>query len=200
MRDAGMSAEQSLAALQQVKVVPVFTAHPTEVARRTVLTKRRRIAKFLELLDRLPMPAPDALEMENAIAAEITALWQTDEVRVQKPQVTDEIRMGLDHYPMSIFESLPRLYSEIRESFKDVYGMELCAEQVPAGPYLSAHGSEAIATATLSSRRKLHARRWNEHEIRCWGTTLPRLSACSNHCSASSRQVPVSPGISRAAR
>ena len=131
MRNAGMSGEQALSALSQVKVVPVFTAHPTEVARRTVLTKRRRIAKFLELLDHLPLSGSEALEMENAIAAEITALWQTDEVRVQKPQVTDEIRMGLDHYPMSIFESLPRLYAEVRESFKDVYGMELCAQQVP---------------------------------------------------------------------
>ena len=131
MRDAGMSEEQALAALRQVKVLPVFTAHPTEVARRTVLTKRRRIAKCLELLDRLPLSGSEALEMENAIAAEITALWQTDEVRVQKPQVTDEIRMGLDHYPMSIFESLPRLYVEIRDSFKDVYGIELRAEQVP---------------------------------------------------------------------
>ncbi|MCU1269373.1 MAG: Phosphoenolpyruvate carboxylase [Acidobacteriaceae bacterium] len=131
MRDAGMSADQALAALRQIKVVPVFTAHPTEVARRTVLTKRRRIAKCLELLDRLPMPGSEALEMENAIAAEITALWQTDEVRVQKPQVTDEIRMGLDHYPMSIFEGLPRLYTEMRDSFRELYGMELCAEQVP---------------------------------------------------------------------
>ena len=132
MRDAGMSAEQALTALRQIKVVPVFTAHPTEVARRTVLTKRRRIAKFLEQLDRLPMPGSEALETENAIAAEITALWQTDEVRVQKPQVTDEIRMGLDHYPMSIFESLPRLYTEMREAFKEVYGLELCAQQLPA--------------------------------------------------------------------
>ena len=131
MRETGMTADQALTALRQVKVVPVFTAHPTEVARRTVLTKRRRIAKCLELLDRLPMPATEALAMEKAIAAEITALWQTDEVRVEKPQVTDEIRMGLDHYPMSIFESLPRLHTEIRDSFRDVYGIELCAEQVP---------------------------------------------------------------------
>jgi phosphoenolpyruvate carboxylase len=131
MREAGMTAEQALQALRQVKVVPVFTAHPTEVARRTVLLKRRHIARELELLDTLPLPAADALSHENVIATEITSLWQTDEVRVQKPQVTDEIRMGLDHYPMSIFESLPHLYSEMRESFREVYGLEICAEQVP---------------------------------------------------------------------
>jgi phosphoenolpyruvate carboxylase len=131
MRDAGISAEQSLEALRQIKVIPVFTAHPTEVARRTVLLKRRHIARELELLDTLPLPASEALALENAIATEITALWQTDEVRVQKPLVTDEIRMGLDHYPMSIFASLPPLYAEMQDSFREVYGMELGAEQVP---------------------------------------------------------------------
>ena len=131
MRDAGMSAQQALDALKQVKVLPVFTAHPTEAARRTVLQKRRRIARHLESLDLLPLPSTDALALENAITAEITALWQTDEVRVQKPLVTDEIRMGLDHYPMSIFESLPRIYAEMRESFREVYGLQLCADQVP---------------------------------------------------------------------
>jgi phosphoenolpyruvate carboxylase len=131
MREAGMTAAQAMETLRRVHVVPVFTAHPTEVARRTVLLKRRWIAKRLELLDRLPMPPAEALDLENAIAAEITALWQSDEVRVVKPQVTDEIRMGLDHYPMSIFESLPRLYREMRESFVAIYGYELCAAQVP---------------------------------------------------------------------
>jgi phosphoenolpyruvate carboxylase len=131
MHDAGMTAEQAMEALRQVKVLPVFTAHPTEVARRTVLQKRRRISRSLEHLDRLPLPAADALALENAIAVEISALWQTDEVRVERPLVTDEIRMGLDHYPMSIFESLPRLYVEIRDSFRDIYGLELRADDVP---------------------------------------------------------------------
>jgi len=52
MKQAGMSAEAALAALRQVTVTPVFTAHPTEVARQTVLLKRRRIAEQLERLDR----------------------------------------------------------------------------------------------------------------------------------------------------
>jgi len=131
LREAGLTLEQALAALHRVKVVPVFTAHPTEAARRTVLLKRRRIAECLERLDRLPLPAAEARELETSIAAEITALWQTDEVRVQKPQVTDEIRMGLDYYPMSIFEALRRLYREMGDALLDVYGKEIGADGIP---------------------------------------------------------------------
>ena len=123
MRKAGLSAEAALAALAKIKVTPVFTAHPTEVARRTVLQKRRRIGEQLQGLDRLPLSAEGAAYYENFMQAEITALWQTDEVRLEKPMVTDEIRMGLDHYPMSLFETLPRLYSEMADSFQDVYGI-----------------------------------------------------------------------------
>jgi phosphoenolpyruvate carboxylase len=131
MRAAGLRTEDALAALSKVKVTPVFTAHPTEVARRTVLLKRRRIAKQLQRLDRLPLPSSEAAELEAAILAEITALWQTDEVRMEKPLVTDEIRMGLDHYPMSLFETLPRLYAEIADSLREVYGLDLAERDLP---------------------------------------------------------------------
>ena len=50
MKDAGISAEDAVAALGQIAITPVFTAHPTEVARQTVLLKRRRIAQQLERL------------------------------------------------------------------------------------------------------------------------------------------------------
>jgi phosphoenolpyruvate carboxylase len=127
---AGITADQAMAALREVKVVPVFTAHPTEVARRTVLFKRRRIGQYLENLDHLPLSQAEAKSSENLILAEITSLWQTDEVRVEKPLVSDEIRMGLDYYPMSIFDAVPRLYSEIIDSFRDIYGLELEDENV----------------------------------------------------------------------
>jgi len=131
MRASGMTGQQALEALRKVKVQPVFTAHPTEVARRTVLQKRRRIARHLESIDQLPLPEADALALESAILTEITALWETDEVRVQKPLVTDEIRMGLDHYPMSIFETLPRIYAEIGDAFENVYGLCIPVDQLP---------------------------------------------------------------------
>lgn len=131
LKSAGMSADQALSVLRKIKVIPVFTAHPTEVARRTVLFKRRRIARSLEGLDRLPLSDAAAAQYEGAILAEISALWQTDEIRVQKPLVTDEIRMGLDHYPMSLFETVPRVYSEIRDSFLEVYGVTLSHPDIP---------------------------------------------------------------------
>ena len=121
----GSTPSQALEVLRKIKVVPVFTAHPTEVARRTVLLKRRRIGKQLERLDRLPLTEADASRFEALIFAEVTSLWQTDEVRLEKPLVTDEIRMGLDHYPFSLFAALPRLYDEMVDSLRAVYEIDL---------------------------------------------------------------------------
>src|SRR6202521_5786570 len=124
MRSAGVSAVAMLESLRQVKVTPVFTAHPTEITRHTIRLKRRRIAAYLERLDQLPLSDSEALEFESLILAEITALCQTDEVRLNKPTVRDEIHMGLDYFPMVLFETLPRLYAELEESLRDVYGAD----------------------------------------------------------------------------
>jgi len=131
LKAAGVSAAQALAALRQVTVIPVFTAHPTEVARQTVLLKRRRIARQLENLDWLPLTATDAAGCEEAIRAEVISLWQTDEIRLAKPTVDDEIRMGLRYFRLSLFETIPRIYTEIRDAFRDVYSVVIEQAALP---------------------------------------------------------------------
>ena len=131
MREAGMTMQTALSWLGRIEVVPVFTAHPTEVARRTVLFKRRRIAENLERLERLPLTDADAARLEAAISAEITALWQTDEVRRRPPIVRDEIKMGLDYYSDCLIAALPRLYEEFADAFRQVYECELGADELP---------------------------------------------------------------------
>jgi len=194
LRDSGMSADQALAALRQIRVIPVFTAHPTEAARRTVLLKRRRIAKELHRLDRLPLPDSEARLLEEEIAAEITALWQTDEVRVQRPQVTDEIRMGLDHYPMSIFESLPRVYGEIRDTFREVYGMSLTPEQIPEvlsfGSWIGGdRDGNPFVTAESTNEALERARNT------ILGHYIAEIQRAIEQLSSSCRQTPVSPEL-----
>lgn len=122
MKDKGYGLADALACLEKICVQPVFTAHPTEVARRVVLYKRRRIASILEKLDRLPLSDAEAGAGQQAILAEITALWQSDEVRRRKPAVQDEIVMGLEQYGAALLPGLPLLFAELGEALRSVYG------------------------------------------------------------------------------
>jgi phosphoenolpyruvate carboxylase len=130
----GYTLQQVLAELATVEVVPVFTAHPTEVARRTVLFKRRRIAEALEHLDVLPLTRRDAADEEESIAAEITSFWQTDDVRRRQPTVRDEIQLGLDYYQTVLIDTLPRLYDELAYALQRVFGADVPAAELP--PFL----------------------------------------------------------------
>ncbi len=131
MREAGISAADALELLAKICVIPVFTAHPTEVARRSVLFKRRRIGETLESLNQIPLPDEELAAKEQAILAEITALWQTDEVRSYRPTVQDEIKLGLDYYDIAIFDTLPQLFEEIAGAFRDEYGTEVEPNALP---------------------------------------------------------------------
>ena len=121
LRLAGTTRDEAIALLRKICVSPVFTAHPTEVARRSVMFKRRRISDLLEQLDQIPLPTSEMEAMERDLTAEITALWQTDDVRTARPTVRDEIRMALDYYESSLFDTLPVLYSEVAGSMEAEY-------------------------------------------------------------------------------
>ncbi len=131
MRSAGISAEQALVALSRIEAVPVFTAHPTEVARRTTLLKRSRLSALLESLDQAPLTEAVVKRIREGISAEITLLWQSDALRERKPTVRDEIRMGLDYYRSSLLRTIPELYQNIGDAFRDAYGEDIDLERMP---------------------------------------------------------------------
>jgi len=194
MRRAGISATEALALLARITVMPVFTAHPTEVARRSVMSKRRRISTLLEQLDRIPVPEAELEALEQEVIAEITALWQTDDVRMARPAVRDEVRMALDYFESSIFATLPVLYSEVAAALSSEYGIESDLADLPR---LIAFGSwiggdrdgnpfvtpRATRTALAMAHGLLHA-----HYRR-------RLQNISDQLGSSTQQVPISPEL-----
>jgi phosphoenolpyruvate carboxylase len=90
--------------VSRLEIRPVFTAHPTETARRSMLNKRAALARLIEqrLIDR------DDLHREaidSRTAELIDQIWQTDELRHQKPTVVDEARSNL-YYLMGLAEEV----------------------------------------------------------------------------------------------
>jgi phosphoenolpyruvate carboxylase len=111
-RESLAAAFAQLDAASPVALKLVLTAHPTEAARRTVLAAHVRIAELLARLD-------DGEDVADALAAEITMLWQADEVRTRRPQVEDEIRNGHWFFEQSLIDAAERLLAEYRRRLPD---------------------------------------------------------------------------------
>ncbi len=118
---AGVSAEAVEAALGDMLLVPVFTAHPTESQRRTALEHLRQIAELLPPLingDVLPV---EREERTRRIAGAIVARWQSDQVRIQKPTVLDEVKYGRFYMETTLLEVVPRIYRELEVALRATY-------------------------------------------------------------------------------
>ena len=109
---AAAFAELGDAPAADVSLKLVLTAHPTEAARRTVLAAHLRIAALLAALD-------EGDDVADALAGEITMLWQADEVRTRRPQVVDEIRNGHWFFEQSLIDAAERLLAEYRRRLPD---------------------------------------------------------------------------------
>jgi phosphoenolpyruvate carboxylase len=194
LRLAGITAPQAFDLLNQICISPVFTAHPTEVARRSVMFKRRRISDLLQQLDRIPLPAAEMNALERDLTAEITALWQTDDVRSARPTVRDEIRMALDYYESSLFDTLPVLYEEVASALSAEYNLE---PELAALPQLVSFGSwiggdrdgnPFVIPATTREALAMARTLVFEHYGR-------RLQYLFEELGSSTQQVPVSPAL-----
>jgi len=115
--EQGFDEDQVASLLDQVLIVPVFTAHPTESRRRTV----RRIMELLS--DQLrELRSGDTYDYQHdGIVAQlrdsITLLWQSDESRRRRPTVMDEVRnTGLYFFEHTLFDVVPRIYEELESS------------------------------------------------------------------------------------
>jgi phosphoenolpyruvate carboxylase len=122
MRAQGITPEQLQDLLDEVKYIPVFTAHPTESKRRAILLQLRRIFEANEALDSPPVLIDHVQKHETELKGRIQTLWKTDEVRPAKPDVRNEVRMGLHHFTESLFDAVPTVYRRLADGIQRIYG------------------------------------------------------------------------------
>lgn len=115
-RETGLTAAEVQAILDRLFIMPVFTAHPTEAKRRTVVTKLHRIMGQLHQLDFASLTPDETAHTLEQLREEVVSLWQTDETRARAPGVLDEVRNGLFYFEDTLFDLVPDLYREFKSA------------------------------------------------------------------------------------
>lgn len=120
LKQRGVGAEAMQGLVDRMNIELVFTAHPTESKRRTLLAKHQRLAEMLRLRHQ-PDPSNPSLSDPACVEREIASLWLTDRSRVARPEVADEARTGMWYFDTTLYETLPRLQSDLERALRQHY-------------------------------------------------------------------------------
>ncbi|WEG14645.1 phosphoenolpyruvate carboxylase [Pullulanibacillus sp. KACC 23026] len=121
LKEKQVSGEVIQNVLDKLSLELIITAHPTEATKRTVLELHKRIADLLKQLDNPMLTKNEKKHLNESLTNEITALWQTDELRYRKPTVMDEVKNGLYYFDQTLFDCLPEIHQELEERLSEFY-------------------------------------------------------------------------------
>jgi phosphoenolpyruvate carboxylase len=140
-KQRGIEVEDLEMLFSELSYRPVFTAHPTESKRRTIMQLQRDI---FEIIDDLTDPRITGYEKEaltERLQVQIEVLWQTNEVREKRPEVADEIKLGLSYFPRSLYQAVTLEYRHIESAVSRIYGEDANGDPVVVVPSLIQFGS-----------------------------------------------------------
>ncbi len=122
LKQAGLSREEVLHLLNASELTPIFTAHPTEPTRRTILRKEQNIVRLLVALLDTGVTPQERRAYEANIRTEITTIWQTEENPVEGMSVADELEHVLFFMTDVLYRCIPPLYENIEGALATFYG------------------------------------------------------------------------------
>ncbi|TYG89303.1 hypothetical protein ES288_A12G089500v1 [Gossypium darwinii] len=114
------SPDEVFDALKNQTVDLVFTAHPTQSVRRSLLQKHGRIRECLTHLYAKDVTPDDKQELDEALQREIQAAFRTDEIRRNPPTPQDEMRVGMSYFHETIWKGVPQFLRRIDTALKNI--------------------------------------------------------------------------------
>jgi phosphoenolpyruvate carboxylase len=118
---AGVSAEEVRSLLESLDIRPVFTAHPTEARRMTILRELQRISRLVAQLGDESLAPSERARLVEHLYAEVTNLWQSNELRVRQQTVLDEVDNGLHYFDQSVFGVTANIYRDLDDALAAYY-------------------------------------------------------------------------------
>ncbi len=148
--------------LNKLSIELVFTAHPTEAKRRTMLNKLQRLAGRLHNPEAYIEDEITGIANPRALEREITSLWLTDRSRSARPEVTDEVRTGLWYFDTTLWQTLPLLQDEFERALAETYPtVKAPSRWIRFGSWMGGdrdgnpHVTPAVTAETLLLHRRL---------------------------------------------
>ncbi|SHF71452.1 phosphoenolpyruvate carboxylase [Geodermatophilus nigrescens] len=111
---AGLDPDAVARELTGALVVPVVTAHPTEVRRRTISLVQKQVTELIRERDRTAPGEVDEQAWSAELERAVLSLWQTALLRLSRLRLTDEIDEALRYYDLSLFRVVPEINAELR--------------------------------------------------------------------------------------
>jgi phosphoenolpyruvate carboxylase len=111
LAEGGIGKDEVAAFLDKALMVPVLTAHPTEVRRKSIIDHRNRIAELMRLRDAGAAETEDGDPVELALTRQIALLWRTRPLRRERLYVADEVETALSYLRDVFLPALPTLYA-----------------------------------------------------------------------------------------
>ncbi|MEX2272581.1 MAG: phosphoenolpyruvate carboxylase [Vicinamibacterales bacterium] len=127
----GVSPDALHDAVSRLAIELVFTAHPTEIARRTLVQTYNRIARALADNDCVDLTLPERDEVLARLRREIAAAWGTHEIREERPSPLDEVRRGLVVFEQSLWTAWPAYARAVDAALRKHTGRGLPLNVVP---------------------------------------------------------------------
>jgi phosphoenolpyruvate carboxylase len=114
--------DNNLELLESLDIQIVFTAHPTEITRRTVLLKQLELARLLYERDHPPLSLQEKTAINNGLEAVVESLWLTDHVIYFKPSVMDEVRYGIYHFDHVVIDAILDVHQILEKKCQQLAG------------------------------------------------------------------------------
>ena len=158
----GLAADALHAAVVGLQIELVITAHPTEIMRRTMQHKYWRIAGALAELDRLDLTPVERETLVETIQREITAAWETEEVRRERPSPLDEVRSALAVFEETLWDALPQFCRSLDRTLTQVvgHGLPLDAAPIRFGSWIGGDRDGNPSVTPDVTRRATLMARW----------------------------------------
>ena len=131
LKAAGFDLDALQGLLDRIRIEPVFTAHPTEPTRRTILRKEQNIVRRLIDMLNPTMTAQETHACLENIKLEVTTGWQTDENPSEQMTVADELEHVLFFVTDVLYPAMPPFYEDIENAAERIYGEEGRSLKVP---------------------------------------------------------------------